>query len=207
MCSELLSTFIITRVASATVFFNIPIRRKLGFTHRKEVRPTSHSLLWVQRRLGNFNLRCFPDFIAEIFHTFINLETSKFRQCINYPVAEFFLRLEYPIYFFLCLDICLEINANEVRINTLNSIVENVLNALMNRAKFLFFNNLLDCFLKIFTHQCLVLFFRSRLFELSHFLVGHAEQCHVFFIKLVFDVSVSRIVRPNNEGTIENKLF
>jgi hypothetical protein len=56
------------------------------------------------------------------------------------------------------------------------------LNALMYRAEVLFFNNLLDCFLKIFTHECLVLFFRSRLFELSHFLISHAEQCHIFFI-------------------------
>ena len=152
-CGVLLSAFILTGLAIKGVFFHVIIRAKLRFAKGKEISPTSHSLFGVQGRLGNFYLRGLPNFFAEIFHTFVNLKVAKVRQCINYPVAELFLRLEYFINLFLSFDVGLEIDTNEIRVNTLDSIIENVLNALVDRAEFLFFNNLLDCFLKIFTHE------------------------------------------------------
>jgi hypothetical protein len=152
-------------------------------------------------------LRCFPDFFAKIFHTSVNLEVSKVRQCINNPLAELFLCLEYFIDLFLCFNICLEINPNQVWINPFTSIIENLLNTLMNGPKFLFFNNLFHCFLKIFTNHRLILFFGCRLFELFHFLISHAEECHVFFTQLVFDVCVCCIMGSYYEGAIEYKLF
>ena len=106
----LAAAFIIAGLAVTAVFFNIAIRTELRFSKGEEISPASHSLFRVQGGLRNFNLRCFPDFFAKIFHTSVNLEISQVRQCINNPLAELFLCLEYFIDLFLSFNIRLEID-------------------------------------------------------------------------------------------------